>query len=125
LSFCPALKAAQFYLKNKNEYCVKLKLKYLEKIMNNKTKPIPATAILMACDSSQIDSYAYMEKEQLFLVMFKFGGLYAYRGVPAETFQAAVNAESIGKFLEAEIKPVYEFVKVHGGKMLQSLGGIN
>lgn len=40
------------------------------------------------------------------------GGTYQYKNVPEELFQQALAAESIGKFLSAEIKNKFDYVKV-------------
>jgi hypothetical protein len=41
------------------------------------------------------------------IVQFKNGGMYMYDGVPADTFNEAMVAESIGRFLSQRIKPVF------------------
>ena len=50
--------------------------------------------------------------DPLLLVTFHNGTTYAYEGVPAETFLDAVNAESIGKFININIKGKFNGVKV-------------
>ncbi|MFN4091617.1 MAG: KTSC domain-containing protein [Brevundimonas sp.] len=46
------------------------------------------------------------------VVQFKNGAVYRYLNVPLETQSAFFAAESHGKFLNAEIKPHYEFEKL-------------
>src|SRR5690606_21006682 len=52
--------------------------------------------------SSNVDEIAH-DGHDLF-VRFKNGGLYKYRGVPLSVFERMLKADSVGKFLNAEIK---------------------
>jgi hypothetical protein len=46
------------------------------------------------------------------IVEFHNGGLYAYQGVPRELFQALIEADSPGGFLNAAIKPMYRVLRI-------------
>ena len=46
------------------------------------------------------------------LVQFQGGAIYAYLGVPRIVYDALMEADSKGGFLNAEIKPVFAFQKV-------------
>lgn len=63
--------------------------------------------------SSNVDEIAH-DGHDLF-VRFKNGGLYKYRGVPRSVFERMLKAESVGKFLNAEVKPHYQFTKMPAG----------
>lgn len=60
--------------------------------------------------SSNIDAVGY-RLGSLF-VRFKNGGCYEYRKVPFTQFDALCKVESAGKYLNAVIKPNFEFVKL-------------
>lgn len=66
--------------------------------------------------SSNVDFCGHLpEKDkdtQNFFVQFKNGGTYMYRDIPTETIKAASQAESIGKFIRAEISGKYPSVKL-------------
>ncbi len=49
---------------------------------------------------------------QDFFVQFKNGGTYLYRDIPTETIKNASIAESIGKFIRAEISGKYPSTKL-------------
>ncbi|HET9136951.1 MAG TPA: KTSC domain-containing protein [Candidatus Kapabacteria bacterium] len=40
------------------------------------------------------------------------GGTYQYKNVAEEVYHQAIEAESIGKFLTAEVKKKYQYVRV-------------
>lgn len=60
--------------------------------------------------SSQVRVIEY--KEGHMEVTFNSGAKYRYYNVPKEVWMAAVNAESIGKFLNSEIKNKYKYEKI-------------
>lgn len=45
-------------------------------------------------------------------VEFKHGGLYRYFNVPVDKYNALMSAESVGKFLNSEIKPTHGYEKI-------------
>lgn len=45
-------------------------------------------------------------------VVFKGGGEYHYAGVPREVFDKVVSAESVGKAINAHIKPKFPAKKI-------------
>jgi hypothetical protein len=59
--------------------------------------------------SSNVDAIAYSERDGLLLVKFKSRRTYKYRNVPVPAIRAFVEAPSKGQFLNANIKPRYEF----------------
>jgi hypothetical protein len=64
------------------------------------------------CESSQVKGYGYDADSKTLAVEFKSGGVYHYRGVPLETYGAMQKAESVGKFIGANIKGSFEFSKI-------------
>lgn len=68
---------------------------------------------LTPVDSSNVAAVGH--KDNTLYVEFKHGGLYRYFNVPAETYQAMLAADSVGKFLNAEVKPKhgYELVDLN------------
>lgn len=65
-------------------------------------------------DSSQIESIGYTAETQKLEVEFKTGSIYEYSNVEAETHEAMIKADSVGKFFGQTIKPFpekYPFVK--------------
>jgi hypothetical protein len=65
---------------------------------------------LIKVDSSNIDKLGY-ENETLY-VLFKNGGLYKYNSVPLFHYQEIIKAESVGKYLNKEIKKIFECVRL-------------
>lgn len=61
-------------------------------------------------ESSNVSTIAYDAGN--LLVRFKSGIQYKYLNVPPEKFEALKAAESKGKFLNAEIKPAFDFERV-------------
>ena len=62
--------------------------------------------------SSNISSVGYDRENQVLEVQFKNGGVFQYEGVPAKQVAELHAAESIGKYLHANIKPNYKCNKV-------------
>ncbi|HEY7770718.1 KTSC domain-containing protein [Longimicrobium sp.] len=56
-------------------------------------------------DSSSLASAGYDPGRQVLEVEFLNGGVYEYDDVPEETYRALLDADSKGRFLNAEIKP--------------------
>ena len=56
--------------------------------------------------SSNIDRVTWTAEASL-VVWFKTGAAYRYPGVSRELYEALVSAESVGKYLNAHIKPSF------------------
>ena len=52
----------------------------------------------------------------LLKVRFRNGRTYYYLDVPRETYRRLMTAESLGKFINEEIKPKYKAVRVPDAK---------
>lgn len=72
----------------------------------------PPCISMSECSSSQVKGYGYDPETKTLAVEFKSGGLYHYHDVPAETFGAMREAESVGKFIGASIKGAHKFTKI-------------
>lgn len=66
-------------------------------------------------DSSQIKQISYNPMDRLMLVKFANGESYIYKEVSPTTFGAFVSWDSVGTYFNRNIKPNYEFEKVHNG----------
>lgn len=62
--------------------------------------------------SSDINTVGYDSETQTLEVEFIKGGVYQYSGVPAGEHDALMNADSKGKYLNANIKGRYPFSKM-------------
>jgi hypothetical protein len=62
--------------------------------------------------SSQVVSTSYNEKDQYMIAEFNNGSRYKYAGVSLEVWKQLLNTTSIGKFLNATIKPNYTCTKL-------------
>lgn len=62
--------------------------------------------------SSNIAAIGYDPDRSALDVEFKNGSVYQYSGVPASEHDAFMNADSKGKYLNANIKNHYSFVKL-------------
>ena len=59
---------------------------------------------LVACQSSNIAAHGHDAEKNVLAIRFKNGSTYQYAGVDAELYDRLRNAESIGRFLNAEIR---------------------
>ena len=59
-------------------------------------------------DSSSIREVGHDEEDEVLGVIFNSGILYHYKGVSKEKFEEMVAAPSVGKFLNEEIKDVFD-----------------
>lgn len=57
--------------------------------------------------SSAIASVGYHARARLLDVEYRTGRVYRYRRVPAAAYRALLEADSVGRFVNARIKPVY------------------
>lgn len=62
--------------------------------------------------SSNVKAVAYEEDTSQLLVSFKSGHTYAYDGVPNGLIDDLLNADSVGKYLNENIKGVYQEKKI-------------
>ena len=62
--------------------------------------------------STNIVSVGYDQAKKSLFVNFKNGSEYRYDNVPDEVFEELIGAESVGAFLNKQIKNVYEFEKI-------------
>ncbi len=63
-------------------------------------------------DSSNVESIGYDENSLTLQVEFKNGGVYQYFDVPEELFIGLRDADSVGRYLNANIKGNYRYSKV-------------
>jgi hypothetical protein len=60
-------------------------------------------------NSSQVKRVKYDEDKGILTVTFMTGRSYEYEGVTRAEFDALFTAESVGKYLNANIKPNHKF----------------
>lgn len=63
-------------------------------------------------NSSQVTKVGYNEETKTLTVTFKTGKSYEYYEVHKHTFDELLTAESIGKYLNQFVKPVYKYKAV-------------
>ena len=63
-------------------------------------------------ESSNLKSIGYDEFLLVLEIEFKSGAVYRYYGVPSEVHDELINAESVGKYFNANVKSKYNFLKV-------------
>ena len=61
--------------------------------------------------SSQVISTRYLPNQQEMIVEFKTG-TYKYLKVPSKVWEASLDVQSIGSFINKNIKGIYEFIKL-------------
>ena len=74
---------------------------------NGKFSVLENSALVIYPESSAIDEIHYVD--ETLAVTYNGGKTYYYRGVPATTVFQLLVTESFGKFINAHIKPNYEF----------------
>lgn len=57
--------------------------------------------------SSFLASIDYDEETSTLIVAFRSGALYTYDGVPPEEYHKLMGAESVGRYFQGYIKPIY------------------
>ena len=66
----------------------------------------------MLKESSAINDVYYNAKDKTLSVRFRHTpGVYEYKDVPAKVYNDLTHAESLGKFINSEVKNKYFFVK--------------
>ena len=63
-------------------------------------------------DSSNVESVGYDENSSTLQVEYKNGGVYQYFDVPEEVFIGLRDTDSVGRYLNANIKGTYRYSKV-------------
>jgi len=63
----------------------------------------------MDVESTAIDQIDYDEERTKLLVRFQSGERYVYVGVPGEVHRSFVEADSKGRFFQAQIRDRYPF----------------
>lgn len=62
--------------------------------------------------SSNIAAIGYDADSQTLEVEFTSGAVYSYSGVPSNEYEGFMGSDSKGKYLHANIKNAYSFVKL-------------
>lgn len=57
---------------------------------------------MIACQSSNVQEFGYDAEARILAIRFK-NGLYHYKDVPPEIFEALGRAESVGKFVNGHV----------------------
>ena len=63
-------------------------------------------------NSSQVKQIDYKPEEKILEVIFLTGKKYQYLDVPQELWLKALEAESIGKFLNSEVKGKFTYKQI-------------
>lgn len=64
--------------------------------------------------SSQVDAISYNSLTEVLVITFKNGKKYVYEEVPAEKVSEMIASDSVGKYLNAHIKPNYKATPFNG-----------
>ncbi len=72
----------------------------------------PFDIVLVEVESSNVESVGYDDTLNELYVKFKNGGLYKYFDVDVNQYNNFKNSESIGRFLQTEIKPFKNYKKI-------------
>lgn len=62
--------------------------------------------------SSNISAIGYDPDNEVLEVEFTNGAVYSYSGVPLGEYEGIMNADSKGKYLHANIKGIYPYMKL-------------
>ena len=62
--------------------------------------------------SSNVATVGYDSETQTLIIEFNNGGVYQYFDVSQDIYEALISADSVGKFLNANIKGYYRYAKV-------------
>jgi lysyl-tRNA synthetase class 2 len=66
----------------------------------------------MTKPSSNIQKFTYEENFNELWVYFNNRTVYKYLDVPKDVYERFLKAESLGKFLNSDIKPNYKYEKI-------------
>jgi len=64
-------------------------------------------------NSTTIEALEYDEATGKLRVKFKTGTIYEYLGVPHYVYQAVIEAGSVGKAFNSEVKGIYDYLKIN------------
>lgn len=62
--------------------------------------------------SSNVATVGYDSETQTLEIEFNNGGVYQYFDVSQDIYEALISADSVGKFLNANIKGYYRYARV-------------
>ena len=68
--------------------------------------------LMIHVESSNVESIGFNESTQTLRVKFLSGSIYDYKNVPVMEFEQLKNAQSIGSYLNRNIKGNYAYEKV-------------
>jgi hypothetical protein len=66
-------------------------------------------------DSSVIAAVGYDDAQQTLYVRFNSSGIYVFHDVPPATYHALMDADSKGRFFNAEIRDSYRYTRLDAG----------
>jgi hypothetical protein len=64
--------------------------------------------------SSNIESVGYDQSAAVLEIKFRSGEVYQYANVPESIYKGLFNAESKGKYFQANIRNKYQFSRMQG-----------
>lgn len=70
---------------------------------------------LVPVDSSVIAAVGYDDTQRALYVQFNTSGLYVFHDVPPAAHDAFMDAESKGRFFNAEIRTTYRYTRLDAG----------
>lgn len=71
---------------------------------------------MQPCKSSQIRAHGHCAATNTLCVEFASGGTYHYHDFPAQQYEELCKAESVGKYLHANVKDKFKFAKQEAKK---------
>lgn len=73
-------------------------------------RPIPVIA-MQPCESSNVKAHGYDAGTQTLAIQFRSSSAsYHYKNVPADVYEDLKAAQSVGAFISANVKPVFDAV---------------
>jgi hypothetical protein len=73
-----------------------------------------STVTISSIDSTSVEALQYDNESKKLTVEFKGGAIYDYYDVPEDVFEGFHEADSIGKYLNSQVKGSYNFEKISG-----------
>jgi hypothetical protein len=77
---------------------------------------------MIAVDSSQLSAIGYDPARSVLAVRFKNGGVYEYKDVTPETFEAFLASESKGKYFGKHVRGTFEYTRMPEEKQKEVRG---
>ena len=68
---------------------------------------------LKPVDSEMLIAAGYDRNKQILQVIFREGGAYRYKNVPASEYDGLMSAESVGQYMHKHIIGRYEYERVY------------